>query len=114
MGAHDTVIESRKANDTKRLHVLEQRLQLDEEHVSSDTKSLNEDRLNLDEKIKAETSAFDDEKVTWETQRVDVQSEIDALTEQLRKKQREMETIMSKINENEKGIQNVMEIYLPR
>ena len=112
--AHDTVITSRKANDSKRLQVLEQKLELDEEHVLSDKKSLEEDRTNLDEKIKGETSTFSEEKTIWETQRNDVQSEIDILTEKLQKKQREMETIVSKINENELGIQNVMEIYLPR
>ena len=60
--AHDTVITSRKANDSKRLQVLEQKLELDEEHVLSDKKSLEEDRTNLDEKIKGETSTFSDEK----------------------------------------------------
>ena len=44
----------------------------------------------------------------------DVQAEIDELAAALQKKQREMETIVEKIAENEAGIQNVMDKYLPR
>ena len=112
--AHESVIESRKKNDAKRLEVLEQKLELEEEHVISDKKSLEEDRENLDAKIQAETSSFNDEKNVWETQRKDVQAEIDDLAAALQKKQREMETIVAKIAENEAGIQNVMDKYLPR
>ena len=112
--AHESVIESRKNNDAKRLEVLQQKLELEEEHVISDKKSLEEDRENLDAKIHAETSSFHDEKNSWETQCKDVQAEIDELTAALQKKQREMETIVAKIAENEAGIQNVMDKYLPR
>lgn len=105
---------SRKGDDEKRLRVLVQRLELEEETMLTDSKSLGEDRAVLDEKVATETATHTGEKEKWEGERARVQADIDALMAQLREKEGEMKGIVERVDESETNISRIMEIYAPR